>query len=91
MPADTDAIARAGYNAWRDSATTILPPWEFLAPPERHRWRLAAEGVTPEEVRERCCIGLYIAPWMRARLPLRRRWRLVAEAMAQARRIDRAA
>lgn len=82
---ESDRIAKAGYAAWRSTSPHPLPEWEFLALPDRHRWRLGAEGRTAEEIRERCCIGLYIRPWLGAQLRYRLRWRAVADAMAEAR------
>jgi len=84
MP-DPDAVAKAGYAAWRATSPHPLPVWEFLSFPDRHRWRLAAEGTTAQEIRERCCIGQDIAPWLQTGLHTRWRWREVARAVADAR------
>lgn len=82
-----DRVAEAGYAAWRGSASVILPAWGYLRGAERHRWRLAAAGIRADDIRERCCVGLYIPDWDDAEPDYQHRWHLVASAMAQARRI----
>ncbi|MGN6482986.1 MAG: hypothetical protein ACTHMX_01160 [Thermomicrobiales bacterium] len=89
MPADpgSDHLAAVAYAEWRLTASSVLPAWSTLPSWQRIRWTWAAEGATPAETRERCCVGIYLAPWDELATFQRRRWERVFIAVQRARSV----
>jgi len=81
----SDELAAVAYTEWRLTATSILPAWSTLASWQRIRWVWAVEGTTPEDMRERCCVGIYLDPWDELAPFQRRRWERVFGTVQRAR------